>query len=126
MSIDKRPDGSLYITEYTFKEWCESVQTAIQAGYEFSWENRDFPTHYSAPFTAGMKPIVMEERAAKASKEEPVAEVKQTSKESVLKDDSSEVSGSEGTGVPSEQTNSLIEDKTTKTAAKRTPTKKTT
>lgn len=80
MGIDKRPDGSLYITEYTFKEWCESVQTAIQAGYEFSWENQDFPTHYSAPFTAGMKPIIMEERAAKVSKEEPVAEVKQAPK----------------------------------------------
>ena len=80
MGIDKRPDGSLYITEYTFKEWCESVQIAIQAGYEFSWENRDFPTHYSAPFTAGMKPINMEDRVDKASKEELVAEVKQAAK----------------------------------------------
>lgn len=50
----------------------------------------------------------------------------ETSKESAIKDDSSEVSGSEGTDVPSETTNSLIEDKTTKTVAKRTPTKKTT
>ena len=75
MSIDKRPDGSLYITEYTFKEWCESVQLAIQAGYEFSWENRDFPTHYSAPFTAGMKPIKMEERAV-VQEQEPVQEEK--------------------------------------------------
>ena len=40
----------------------------------------------------------------------------ETSKESALKDDSSEVSGSGGNGVPSE----------TKTTAKRTPTKKTT
>ena len=73
MGIDKRPDGSLYITEYTFKEWCESVQLAIQAGYEFSWENRDFPTHYSAPFTAGMKPINMEDRKV-VQEQEPVQE----------------------------------------------------
>jgi hypothetical protein len=76
MGIDKRPDGSLYITEYTFKEWCESVQTAIQAGYEFSWENQDFPTHYSAPFTAGMKPIIMEERKV-VQEQEPVQEPEQ-------------------------------------------------
>ena len=43
----------------------------------------------------------------------------ETSKESVLKDYSSEVSGRGGTDVPSEQTNA-------KTAAKRTLTKKTT
>ena len=43
----------------------------------------------------------------------------ETSKESALKDDSSEVSGSGGSDAPSEQTNA-------KTAAKRTPTKKTT
>ena len=77
MGIDKRPDGSLYITEYTFKEWCESVQIAIQAGYEFSWDNRDFPTHYSAPFTAGMKPIIMEERKPV---QEPEQQVKPESK----------------------------------------------
>ena len=77
MGIDKRPDGSLYITEYTFKEWCESVQIAIQAGYEFSWDNRDFPTHYSAPFTAGMKPIIMEERKVV---QEPEQQVKPESK----------------------------------------------
>lgn len=77
MSIDKRPDGSLYITEYTFKEWCESVQLAIQAGYEFSWDNRDFPTHYSAPFTAGMKPIKMEDRKVEQEVEqEPEQQVK--------------------------------------------------
>ena len=76
MGIDKRPDGSLYITEYTFKEWCESVQLAIQAGYEFSWENRDFPTHYSAPFTAGMKPINMEDRKV-VQEQEPVQELEQ-------------------------------------------------
>lgn len=77
MSIDKRPDGSLYITEYTFKEWCESVQLAIQAGYEFSWENRDFPTHYSAPFTAGMKPINMEDRnVVQETVQEPEQQVK--------------------------------------------------
>ena len=75
MGIDKRPDGSLYITEYTFKEWCESIQLAIQAGYEFSWDNRDFPTHYSAPFTAGMKPIKMEERAV-VQEQETVQEEK--------------------------------------------------
>ena len=75
MSIDKRPDGSLYITEYTFKEWCESVQLAIQAGYEFSWDNRDFPTHYSAPFTAGMKPINMEDRKV-VQEQEPEQQVK--------------------------------------------------
>lgn len=50
----------------------------------------------------------------------------ETSKESALKDDSGEVSGSGGTDVPSETTNALIEDKATKTATKRTPTKKTT
>lgn len=43
----------------------------------------------------------------------------ETSKESDLKDDSSEVSGSGGTDVQSEPTNA-------KTVAKRTPTKKTT
>lgn len=43
----------------------------------------------------------------------------ETSKESALKDDSSEVSGSGGTDVPSEPSE-------TKTTAKRTPTKKTT
>ena len=80
MGIDKRPDGSLYITEYTFKEWCESVQLAIQAGYEFSWENRDFPTHYSAPFTAGMKPIKIEERAV-VQEQEPVQEPEQQVKQ---------------------------------------------
>ena len=79
MGIDKRPDGSLYITEYTFKEWCESVQLAIQAGYEFSWENRDFPTHYSAPFTAGMKPINMEDRKV-VQEQEPEQQVKQAPK----------------------------------------------
>ena len=81
MGIDKRPDGSLYITEYTFKEWCESVQLAIQAGYEFSWDNRDFPTHYSAPFTAGMKPINMEDRKV-VQEQEPVQEPEQQVKPS--------------------------------------------
>lgn len=80
MSIDKRPDGSLYITEYTFKEWCESVQLAIQAGYEFSWENRDFPTHYSAPFTAGMKPINMEDREVVQEHEQQVKPAPKTTR----------------------------------------------
>ena len=92
MSITKREDGSLLVEEYTYMEYCQSIQTCIQAGYEFSFSNRDFPTHYASPFTAGFVPIDAEKRFPK---EQP-----NTSTETDQTSDSSGVKGVGNTNVP--------------------------
>ena len=62
MSLTLREDKTILIEEYSLADFVLAIQKTVQAGYEFSFENRDFPTHYSAPFTAGFKPIVMKDR----------------------------------------------------------------
>lgn len=116
MSINKREDGTLYVEEYTYMEYCQSIQTCIQAGYEFSFENRDFPTHYSAPFTAGFKPIVMKDR-------ESVEITKgntQTSTESPLEAPTSPSKEQVATTVPEVTDKPVTAAKTTPRTAKKT------
>ena len=113
MSINKREDGTLYVEEYTYMEYCQSIQTCIQAGYEFSFENRDFPTHYSAPFTAGFKPIVMKDR-------ENVKDATQTSTETPLEAPTNPSKEQVATTVPEATDKPVTAAKTTSRTVKKT------
>lgn len=116
MSINKREDGTLYVEEYTYMEYCQSIQTCIQAGYEFSFENRDFPTHYSAPFTAGFKPIVMKDRESV----EIAKDATQTSTETPLEAPTSPSKEQVATTVPEATDKPVTTAKTTSRTAKKT------
>lgn len=101
MSIELREDGVCWVQEFSLNDFVHSIQKMVLGGFVISPLNEHYPQGFSGNFHCGM--------VRPESIPEPL-------QETVIKDDSSEVNGSEGTDVPSE----------TKTAAKRTPTKKTT
>ena len=120
MSQQLNHDGSITVIGYSLADFCFELCDLAAKGFTVTMENDKavsggFGSYYSATLVPrhhyridlqGNHLNVPEQKA-------------ETSKESALKDDSSEVSGSGGSDAPSEQTNA-------KTAAKRTPTKKTT
>lgn len=129
MSITKREDGSLLVEEYTYMEYCQSIQTCIQAGYEFSFSNRDFPTHYASPFTAGFVPIDAEKRFPK---EQPntSTETAQTSDSSVINGVGGQTTLTESPETTKDAVNEPTEDSTevlevsSVSSAIKTPTKR--
>ena len=127
MSQTLNHDNSITVVGYSLPEFCFELTELGAKGYTVSYENDKLPFGgMGSIYQCTVVPrhgyhIDKDGTHVNAPKQEA-----ETSKESALKDDSSEVGGSGGTDVPVVATNSLIEDKTTKTTAKRTPTKKTT
>ena len=54
MSMTLREDKSIWIEEYSLKDFVLSIQKTVQAGYEVSLENHNFPQGFSGHFTVGM------------------------------------------------------------------------
>lgn len=117
MSQNLNHDNSITVVGYSLPEFCFELTELGAKGYTVTYENDKVPF-------GGMGNIyqctVVPRHGYHIDKDgthvnTPKQEA-ETSKESALKDDSSEVSDSGGTDVPSE----------IKTATKRTPTKKTT
>ena len=123
MSQELLNDNSIRLTEYNLIDFTFAVAELGARGFVPTLLNGSHP---EGGMGSWYTCIMVARDAYRIDKDGNHLNVPDTSKESALKDDSSEVSGSGGTDVPSEPTNSLIEDKTTKTATKRTPTKKTT
>ena len=120
-------DGSITVTAYSLPEFTFEIAYLGSKGFTPSMLNSHCPTGgMGSTYQAILVPLTSHYISLDGTHVNAPEQEAQTSQESALKDDSSEVSGSGGTDVPSEQTNSLIEDKTTKTVAKRTTTKKTT
>ena len=117
MSTEFNHDGSITVIGYSLPEFCFELCDLAAKGYTVSLENSKCPqggmgSYYSATLVPRHHyRIDLQGNHLNVPKQEA-----ETSKESTLKDDSSEVSGSSVNGVPPK----------TKTAAKRTPTKKTT
>lgn len=127
MATTLNHDNSITVVGYSLPEFCFELTELGAKGYTVSYENDKLPFGgMGSIYQCTVVPrhgyhIDKDGNHVNVPKQEA-----ETSKESALKDDSSEVSGGSVNVVPSEPTNSLIEDKTTKTAAKRTPTKKST
>lgn len=127
MSQNLNHDGSITVTAYSLPEFTFEIAYLGAKGFTPSMLNSHCPTGgMGSTYQAILVPLTSHYISLDGTHVNAPKQEAETSKESVLKDDSSEVSGSGGTDVPSEPTNSLIEDKTTKTVVKRTPTKKTT
>ena len=116
MSTTLNHDNSITVVGYSLPEFCFELTELGAKGYTVSYENDKLPF-------GGMGSIyqctVVPRHGYHIDKDGTHVNAPNTSKESALKDDSSEVSGVGGTDVP-ETTN------TAKTAVKRTATKKTT
>lgn len=117
MSTSINHDNSITVVGYSLPEFCFELTELGAKGYTVSYENDKLPFGgMGSIYQCTVVPrhgyhIDKDGNHVNVPKQEA-----ETSKESALKDDSSEVSGSGGTDAPSE----------TKTATKRTPTKKTT
>ena len=102
-----REDKSILIEEYSLVDFVLSIQKTVQAGYEISLENKNFPSGFSGHFTVGMvdaKPSV------------------ETSTTTTLKDDSSPVTDTVGTVVAETSKDAVEAHK--QATVKRTTTKK--
>ena len=113
-------DGSITVTAYSLPEFTFEIAYLGSKGFTPSMLNSHCPTGgMGSTYQAILVPLTSHYISLDGTHVNLPEQEAETSKESALKDDSSEVSGSGGTDVPSEQTNA-------KTVAKRTPTKKTT
>ena len=116
MSTEFNHDGSITVIGYSLPEFCFELCDLAAKGFIVTQENDKavfggMGSYYSA--------ILVPRHHYRIDKEGNHVNVPNTSKETAIKDDSSDVSGVGGTDI-SETTN------TVKTAVKRTPTKKTT
>ena len=120
MSTEFNHDGSITVIGYSLPEFCFDLCDLAAKGFVVTMRNDQAPNGgFGSYYSAILVPrhhyrIDLQGNHLNVPEQEA-----ETSKESALKDDSSDVSGSGGNGVPSEQTNA-------KTVAKRIPTKKTT
>lgn len=116
MATTLNHDNSITVVGYSLPEFCFELTELGARGYCVTYENDKLPF-------GGMGSIyqctVVPRHGYYIDKEGNHVNVPNTSQETALKDDSSDVSAIGGTDVP-ETTN------TAKTAVKRTPTKKTT
>ena len=116
MSTSINHDNSITVVGYSLPEFCFELTELGAKGYTVSYENDKLPF-------GGMGSIyqctVVPRHGYHIDKEGNHVNVPNTSQETALKDDSSDVNAIGGTDVP-ETTN------TAKTAVKRTATKKTT
>lgn len=112
MSMTLREDKTILIEEYTLKDFVLSIQKAVQAGYEVSLENHNYPQGFSGHFTVGMVDM----------KEQP-----NTSTETAQTSDSSVIGDKGGTNVPEttkDAVNEPTEGSTEVSSAIKTPTKR--
>ena len=117
MSQNLNHDGSITVTAYSLPEFTFEIAYLGSKGFTPSMLNSHCPTGgMGSTYQAILVPLTSHYISLDGTHVNTPKQEAETSKESALKDDSSKVSGSEGTDVPSE----------TKTVAKRTPTKKTT
>lgn len=58
MSTEQRPDGSLWVEEYSLCDLVLAVQKHAKEGFEVSLENHNYPQGFSGHFTVGMTPAV--------------------------------------------------------------------
>lgn len=120
MSTEFNHDGSITVIGYSLPEFCFDLCDLAAKGFVVTMEGSKAPSGgFGSYYSAILVPrhnyrIDLQGNHLNVPEQET-----ETSKESALKDDSSDVSASGGTDVP-ETTN------TAKTAVKRTTTKKTT
>ena len=110
-------DNSITVVAYSLAEFAFELTDLGAKGYTASYENDKCP--FGGISGSMFQAILVPRHGYYIDKEGNHVNVPNTSKETALKDDSSDVSGVGGTDV-SETTN------TVKTAVKRTPSKKTT
>lgn len=117
MSTTLNHDGSITVTAYSLPEFTFEIAYLGAKGFTPSMLNSHCPTGgMGSTYQAILVPLTSHYISLDGTHVNAPKQEAKTLKETTLKDDSSEVSGSGGTDVPSE----------TKTVAKRTPTKKTT
>ena len=113
-------DDSITVTAYSLHEFVFEMMELAQKGFCPTLENNKIPTGgFGSYYTATVVPINSYRIGLDGTHLNTVDTNHETSQETALKDDSSDVSAIGGTDV-SETAN------TAKTAVKRTPTKKTT
>ena len=118
MSQNLNHDGSITVTAYSLPEFTFEIAYLGSKGFTPSMLNSHCPTGgMGSTYQAILVPLTSHYISLDGTHVNVPKQEAETSKESALKDDSSEVSG--GDDVQSETTNA-------KTATKRTPTKKTT
>ena len=110
-------DNSITVVAYSLAEFAFELTDLGAKGYTASYENDKCP--FGGISGSMFQAILVPRHGYYIDKEGNHVNVPNTSQETALKDDSSDVNGVDGTGV-SETTN------TVKTAVKRTATKKTT
>lgn len=110
-------DNSITVTAYSLPEFTFEIAYLGSKGFTPSMLNSHCPTGgMGSTYQAILVPLTSHYISLDGTHVNLPEQEAETSQETALKDDSDDVSGSGGTGVPSE----------TKTVAKRTPTKKTT
>ena len=120
MATEINHDNSITVTAYSLPEFTFEIAYLGSKGFTPSMLNSHCPTGgMGSTYQAILVPLTSHYISLDGTHVNVPEQEAETSKESALKDDSSEVSGSSVNDVPSEQTNA-------KTVAKRIPTKKTT
>ena len=117
MSQTLNQDNSITVVAYSLAEFAFELTDLGAKGYTASYENDKCP--FGGISGSMFQAILVPRHGYYIDKEGNHVNVPNTSQETALKDDSSDVNGVGGTDI-SETTN------TAKTAVKRTPTKKTT
>ena len=120
MATELNHDNSITVTAYSLPEFTFEIAYLGSKGFTPSMLNSHCPTGgMGSTYQAILVPLTSHYISLDGTHVNVPEQEAETSKESALKDDSSEVSGSSVSDVPSEQTNA-------KTVAKRILTKKTT
>lgn len=117
MATTLNHDNSVTVVAYSLAEFAFELTDMGAKGYTVSYENDKYP--FGGIGSSMFQAILVPRHGYYIDKEGNHVNVPNTSKETALKDDSSDVNGVGGTDI-SETTN------TAKTAVKRTTTKKTT
>ena len=117
MATTLNHDNSITVVAYSLAEFAFELTGMGAKGYTVTYENDKYP--FGGIGSSMFQAILVPRHGYHIDKEGNHVNVPNTSQETAIKDDSSDVSGVGGTDVP-ETTN------TVKTTPKRTPTKKTT
>ena len=117
MATTLNHDDSVTVVAYSLAEFAFELTDMGAKGYTVTYENDKYP--FGGIGSSMFQAILVPRHGYYIDKEGNHVNVPNTSQETAIKDDSSDVNGVGGTGV-SETTN------TAKTAVKRTPTKKST
>ena len=79
MSMTLREDKSIWIEEYSLKDFVLSIQKTVQAGYEVSLENHSFPQGFSGHFTV----VMVDAKSDVEVKQDPTKQAENTTEEVV-------------------------------------------